>query len=420
VRFHRPFRRLTIPLVAASLVLASCSSGGGTSSTAPGGSGTPIGPGDKTFLVGAALPLTGALAANGKEQRDGYELWKDAINAKGGIQVGSDHYKVDIKYYDYQSDTTTAVRLTEKLITQDKVQAVLGPYGSGATEAASAITEQYGIPMLSPSGAAKTLFNKGYKYLFATLVGLDTVAKQIMDFSASLDPAPKSIGLIVRNDLFPTAQATAILAEAKARNLDVVYNEQFPPDTTDLSTILLGAKSANPDFLIGLGYVNDLILMTKQARELKLTPKAFLQTAGPSHYSFIPAVKQDGENVLTVDWWAPQLAYSDDEKLLGSAPDYAKAFEDKFSYVPSYISASATACGYLIQRAAELAGSVDPKAMRDALASFDEETFYGHIKFDEGGQNVGTPVVIEQILGGKIVTVFPTDVATEAAHHPFE
>lgn len=404
-------------------LIAACSSAPGALSPASAGpttvaSGSSSAPTTKTLLIGAALPLTGALAANGKEQRDGYELWKDKVNAAGGIKVGNVSYTIDIKYYDYKSDTTTAVKLTEKLITEDKVQAVLGPYGSGATEAASAIAEQYGVPMLSPSGGAATLFQKGYKYLFGTLVGLDTVAKQIVDFAATLSPAPKTIGLIVRNDLFPTAQGKAIEAAAAKAGLTIVYNQQFPPDTTDLSTALLGAKAAKPDMLIGLGYVNDLILMTKQAKELQVKPMAFLQTAGPSHFSYIPALKADANGILTVDWWAPQLEYKD--SLFGTATNYATEFNAKYSYPPSYISASATACGYLIQLAIEKAGSVDPAAMRAALAGMDAETFYGHIKFNEGGQNIGSPVVIEQIMNQKVVTVFPESVAASKADYPLK
>ena len=412
-------------LTVASLLLAACTTGGAspapTSPPASGGSEAPKSeaPAEtKTLSIGAALPLTGALAPNGKEQQDGYELWKNMVNDKGGFKVGDTTYKVDIKYYDYKSDTTTAIKLTEKLITDDKVQALLGPYGSGATVASAAIAEQYGIPMLSPSASAASVFEKGYKYLFGTLVSTPAAATQIIDFAKSLNPAPKTIGLIVRNDLFPTAQGASIVTAAEAGGLKVVYNEQFPPDTTDLSTALLGAKAANPDMLIGLGYVNDLILMTKQAKELQVKPMAFLQTAGPSHFSYIPALKDDANGILTADWWAPQLEYSDNLKLFGSAADYADAFQKAYQYVPSYVSASATACGYLIQLAMEKAGSTDPAAVRDALAAIDDDTFYGRIKFDENGQNIGTPVIIEQILDQKIVTVFPESVATSKADYP--
>jgi branched-chain amino acid transport system substrate-binding protein len=414
----RRFRPVAALTVASSLLLAACGGGGAGSPSAAASSAS--GGTTETLLIGAALPLTGALAPNGKEQHDGYELWKNKVNEQGGFKVGDKTYKVDIKYYDYESDTTTAVKLTEKLITDDKVDALLGPYGSGATLAAAAVAEQYGVPMLSPSANAPDVYSKGYTYLFGTLITSASIAEQIMNFVKTLDPAPKTIGLIIRNDLFPTAQGKAIVAAADAAGLKVVYNVQFPPDATDLSTPLLGAKNANPDMLFGLGYVNDLILMTKQAKELGVKPKAFLQTAGPSHYSYIPALKETGNGILTVDWWAPQLNYSDGGKLFGKAQDYADAYQKEYGYVPSYVSASASVCGYLIQLAMEKAGSIEPDKVREALSKIDDDTFYGHIKFNEHGQNVSTPAVIEQIQEQKIVPVFPDSVATEKAQYPLQ
>lgn len=374
----------------------------------------------ETLLIGAALPMSGALSPNGKEQKDGYDLWMEKVNDAGGILVGDRRYLVEIKYYDYKSDTPTAVRLTEKLITEDEVQFLLGPYGSGATEAVSAIAQQYGVPLLSPSAAATSVYSHGNEYLFGTLVPVADGSVQVFEFFASLDPAPATIALLVRNDLFPKAQGDSIAAEAQARGIEIVYHELFPPDPTDLSTALLQIKAVEPDAVIGIGYVNDLILMTRQAKELQLRPSVFVQTAGPSHFSYIPALGDDANGITTIDWWAPQLEYSDGGKLFGTASDYADEFEAKYDYVPSYISASSSVCAYLIQRAVETAGTIDRDAVRDALAAFNEETFYGTIQFGEGGQNISTPIVVEQIQDGKVVTVFPAEVATDAADYPLK
>lgn len=416
-------QRLLIIGLSLMLILAACATGPGATATpdqpGPTGDGTaePTGEAER-LLIGAALPLTGALAPNGKEQQDGYELWKEKVNAAGGIMAGGTRYQVEIKYYDYRSDTPTAVRLTERLITEDDVQFILGPYGSGATEAVAAITQQYGVPLLSPSAATPTVYSHGNEYLFGTLVPVGAATTQTFDFFESLDSPPQTFAFLVRNDLFPKAQGDSLQAEAEARGLEIVYSELFPPDPTDLSTALTSVKAAEPDVVMGIGYVNDLILMTKQAKELQLEPKAFLQTAGPSHFSYIPALEDDANGILTLDWWAPQLEYEDD--FFGSASDYAEEFEAEFGYVPSYISASSSVCAYLIQRAIETAGTIDRDAVRDALAAFDEETFYGNIRFGDDGQNVGTPIVVEQIKNQEVVTVFPAEVASEEADYPLE
>ena len=97
---------------------------------------------EPVITFGAALPLTGALATEGEKHLHGYEMWKDKVNARGGINVGGVQYKVDIKYYDYKSDTATSVRLVEKLITEDGIQFIFGPHGSGSAKACSTITEK--------------------------------------------------------------------------------------------------------------------------------------------------------------------------------------------------------------------------------------------------------------------------------------
>src|SRR3954467_15150110 len=118
--------------------------------------------------VGAPLPLTGPLSPEGLKQKRGYDLWAEAANAKG-IKVGGKTYKVEIVYTDYASNTPRAVQAAERMITEDKVQFLFAPFGSGATKASSAISEKYGIPMLAPSASAAEIFDQGYKNIFSTL-----------------------------------------------------------------------------------------------------------------------------------------------------------------------------------------------------------------------------------------------------------
>lgn len=405
---RRYIGRLCLSLAAAAtLVVAACGQ-----LAVPGASG------ERTLLIGAALPLTGGVAQEGKFQQDGYELWKETVNAKGGIDVGGTKYKVDFKYYDYKSDTSTAVRLVEKLITEDKAQFIFGPFGSGATLATAAITEKYQVPMCSPSASSEAVYEKGYQYLFGILVPNSVVGNQSLDLVGSANPKPKTMAIISRNDLFPKAVADAMKAAAKTHGIEVVYHEEYPIDATDLSAPLLGAKATNPDILVGTGYVNDLILMTKQAKEQRVNPKVFLQTAGPAYPTFTDALKQDANYVVTPTWWAPEATYNDQGKLFGSAGDYAKQFAAKFNYPADYISAASSACGAVLQAAVEKAGSVDPKKVRDALAGTEVQTFYGPIKFNPQGQNVGTGVIMLQIQDQKLVAIAPKEAATGALKYP--
>src|SRR5207253_1645009 len=142
----------------------------------------------------------------------------------------------------------------------------------GATEAAAAVTEKYEIPMLAPSANAPPIYSKDYRYIFGILGPPGTFAEQNLDFLLQVDPKPKTMAIISRNDLFPLATGKAFEAAAKARGIEVVYFEQYPIDVTDLSVPLLGAKAKNPDILVGTGYINDLALMSKQAKEQQVNP----------------------------------------------------------------------------------------------------------------------------------------------------
>ncbi|MGH7827200.1 MAG: ABC transporter substrate-binding protein, partial [Candidatus Binatia bacterium] len=122
-----------------------------------------------TIILGAAVSLTGKYSTNGKNTQDGYDLAVKRINEKGGVKVGGKNYKLKIVYYDDESTPARAAQLAERLINQDGVKFMLGPYSSGLTTAIVPVTEKYKIPMVEGNGAALSLFNKGYKYLFATL-----------------------------------------------------------------------------------------------------------------------------------------------------------------------------------------------------------------------------------------------------------
>ena len=122
--------------------------------------------GDK-IILGAAISLTGKYSSNGVHTQNGYNMAVDRINSMGGVKVGGKTYKFDIIYYDDESNPKRAAQLAERLISQDKVEFMLGPYSSGLTKAIAPVTEKYGVPMVEANGASRSLFTKGYKYLFA-------------------------------------------------------------------------------------------------------------------------------------------------------------------------------------------------------------------------------------------------------------
>src|SRR5262249_46093764 len=186
-----------------------------------------------TVRVGAPLPLTGPLSPEGIKQKEGYNLWAETANAKGGIKVGGKALKVEIVYVDYASNTPRAVQAAERLITDDKVNFLFAPFGSGATKAASNVSEKYGMPTIAATASSAQVYDQGYKYLFGTFTPNDPLTEPLADIVSKRNAAVKRIAILARNDLFPLAIAEEMQKSAKKRNLDVVMFEKYAIGTMD-------------------------------------------------------------------------------------------------------------------------------------------------------------------------------------------
>lgn len=215
--------------------------------------------------IGAPLPLTGALAPEGAKLRQGYELWQDKVNAAGGVKAGDKKLKVHLVYYDYQSTTPKAVQLAEKLISNDKVDFLFSPFGSGAAKAVSSVAEKYGVPLLASSASSAEVFDQGCKNLFGLYTDNSTLSEPIADLIKAKLPAVKRIAILARNDLYPLSLGNEFEKSAKKRGFEVVYFEKYPIGTLDHSSALTQLRAAKPDWVIVTGYINDLILVRKQA-----------------------------------------------------------------------------------------------------------------------------------------------------------
>jgi branched-chain amino acid transport system substrate-binding protein len=137
-----------------------------------------------TITLGAAVSLTGKYATNGEHTQRGYDLAVKVINDRGGVKIGNKNYKLAVKYYDDESDAKIAAALAQRLIEQDGIQYMLGPYGSGITIAIAPVTEKFKVPMIEANGASRALFTKGYKYLFAVLNSADQYLNSAVDLMA--------------------------------------------------------------------------------------------------------------------------------------------------------------------------------------------------------------------------------------------
>jgi len=361
---------------------------------------------ENVVRFGASLSLTGRMATEGRLVKDGYDFYVKHINAQGGIPIKGKKYKVEIKYYDDESDPKTTVKLVEKLIVEDGIKYLLGPYSSSCTFPASSVAEKYKIPMVEAHGAATTIFERGYKYIFATLSSVDQYTSGILKMASELDQAPKTIALINENTLFPQLGMDGAAKQAKALGIKVVYKQKYPTGTKDLSSMLAAVREKKPDIMLAAGYTADMILLVKQAKEMGVNPKMFGLLLGPTLPGFVKALQKDAEYLLEPIQWSPNMTWKDD--VFGyTAGEFASIFEKEFGYKTDYHPPQSAAALLVYHHALQKVGLADPEVVRDAIAQTDIMTFYGRIKFNEKGQNIGKSMAVIQLQNGKPVVVYP-------------
>lgn len=362
------------------------------------------------ITIGAPLPVTGALSPEGTKLRQGYDLWVERTNAQGGIQVGNKRLLVKLVFADYQSNTPKAVQLTERLITEDKVDFLFSPFGSGATKAASTVAERYQVPMIASSASSNEVFDQGYKNLFGIYTDNSTLSEPLADLVHEKIPSAKRVAILARNDLYPLSLAKEFEKSATKRGMQIVYSQRYQIGALDHSAEVTEIKAARPDWIIVTGYINDLILVRKQMADQKLGAQAVTMINGPAYDEWVDAVgKPLANNVTTASWFHPVLSYQSTD-VFGSTASFVSAFQAKYHSLPDFTQASGAGVGVVLQQAIERAGTLDREKVRAALREGGFKTFFGTISFAPSGiANSYTPPVF-QVQDGKVRVIYPAKI----------
>jgi len=376
---------------------------------------------EDTITLGAAVSFTGKYSTNGTHTKNGYELAAKIVNDKGGVKVGGKTYKIKIKYYDDESTPARGAELAERLISQDGVKFLLGPYSSGLTKAIAPVTEKHKVPMVEANGASRSLFTKGYKYLFAVLSTSEQYLASSIALaaekakSAGKDPKTLKIAMAFENDPFSQDIRAGILDDAKKYGMKIIIDDKLPKELNDMTATLAKVKATKPDILVVSGHAKGATTAVRQIQELRVDVPMLAMT----HCDSAKVIKKFGkgaEYTLCASQWAPTLSYKD--KYFGSAGDFAGLFQKTYKYSPPYQSAESAAAVLVFADAFQRAGSLDQAKVRDALAKTKMQTFYGNIKFDATGKNIAKPMVLYQIQDGKYKVVAPTAWASSKVVHP--
>jgi len=358
----------------------------------------------ETLTIGFTVSQTGKLNNDSIAQVRGFELWRDQVNAAGGIKAGGKIYKVEFVSYDDESQNTRVQQLYTRLIAQDNAQFLFSPYSSGLVATAAIISEQYGKVMLA-TGAEEKPYRLGSKHLFQVYAPAGQYLAGALQALKALDPNAK-IAFVYKDDPFSKAVAVATRDLAVKEGFKLVLDESYSPDTTDFGPIINKVISSGATALIGGGHYPDGATLARQLYDQKAGLKWVTLLVAPDSPNF-STLDKAAVGISVPSQWEPQAAFKPD--FGPTAEQFTKDFVAKFSIGPSYHAAAGYASGMILQRAMEQAGSVDPEKVTEIFNKMDVITLYGRTKFSndpkEHGLQLGHEMVLAQwqMKDGKLV-----------------
>lgn len=378
----------------ATMVLAACSSSNS------GSSGNTSGP----LKIGMSLPLTGPVADVSKSGYEGYRLWASQVNASGGL-IGR---QVTLKVLDDGFQPAQSGSNYTRLITQDKVDLLLGTFSSLLNAPDSAIAARQGMLYIEPSGGAATLFTRGFKNLFFAQPATTTdLPNQFVEWVTSLpaDQRPKTAAYVTQDD--PSASPAVAIFKTKLEALGIrtVYNETYAPEESNFDTIAAAVSHASPELVIHGAVATDGVQFVRSLEKVSFSPKMLFQTKSPSDETYPSAIgTKNAQAVFTSVAWSPQAKYP------GNA-EFVAAYTKMFGHAPSEDAANSYTAGQVLAAAVKAVGRIDQKALAEWLHSHTVDTIVGPLKWDSTGVPQGT-MLLAQWQNGTLQIVAPKSAAT--------
>jgi branched-chain amino acid transport system substrate-binding protein len=375
-----------------------------------------------TIELGAAVSATGIYAANGANTKNGYEFAVKKINDAGGVKIGGKCYHFAIKYYDDESTPARAAQLVERLIDQDKIQYVLGPYGSPLTKAILPVTEKYKTPVVQGEAASNSLFTQGYKYHFGIIATSNKYLTPVIDMAADIakkagkKPSDVKIAMIYQDDAFSLDVRQGVVDEMKKQGMTAAIDDRMPKDLNDITGFLTKVKAIKPDVLIVSGHEKGAVTAARQMGSMQIQVPIVGVTHCESAKITIDFPKVS-EGFVCPTQWDETMKASD--PLFGTAANFNTEIKAAYSYkVVPYQVAQGAAAVYVWSDAFKRAQSLDKEKVREALTKTYMKTFFGGIKFAADGSNPGKDIILRQIQDGKYKVVWPLDVAAAKLNYP--
>ena len=364
--------------------------------------------GDNTVLIGGAISQTGRYSEPAGRNLNSIKLWVEDVNKRGGL-LG---HTVKIKYLDDKSDKQTAIKLYEKLITDDKVDLISSPYSSGITDAVANVSERYKMPMITFAAASSVIWQKGRKYIFNTIDYAENYQKGALFLAKEI--GVKRIAIIGEDSLFPRMTRKGVEKWAKQLGLEIVLAENYGSRKQgDYTALLQKIKSKRAQAIFSNSYFADAASQIRTLREMDYNLMMFASTVGPGLPRFAKDLGSTAEYVMGFTQWEPipeKLGYP-------GMKEYIDGYTKKYGTPPNYHAGAAYGAMQVLEAAVKAAGSFDSEKIRNAYATIDVMTMFGRYKVDEKGLSRHKGMTF-QIQNGKRMIVWPKEQAQVKAKLP--
>lgn len=355
-------------------------------------------------VIGYSISRTGLFADAAPSQVTAYELWAEQVNARGGLDVAGEKRPVRLLAYDDESDPSKAAQLYERLITQDRVDLLLAPWGTPHHLNVAGVVERHGFPMVGNTASSVAIREVAPGNIwFSTSAVPDANGRELAVMLH--DAGVRSVGIIANVLPFSQENLQFIVPALQEKGIEIRLRENYPPDIRDMTPLLTQLRRADVDAVIALTYPADAFLYTGQANELGIdVPYQFL-LVGPTIAAYADAFGPLADGIITIGHWSPL------QEAWPRARAFYDAYVEKFGMEPDYLdTALAYMSAEILEQAVAVAG-LDRAALREAIATGTFETINGEVRF-EGVENAVTPTAFLQRQDGEMHLVWPSELAT--------
>ncbi|MEM2704479.1 MAG: amino acid ABC transporter substrate-binding protein [Candidatus Bathyarchaeia archaeon] len=368
------------------------------------------------ILMGCSLSLSGASSAQATNQLNAYNLWVEEVNQKGGLYIREYGTRLPVKLivYDDKGDATTAVKLYEKLITVDKVDVILGPYSSAIFFAVSSVAEKYRWPIIGPTAASDDIYARGYNYTFIGQQTVSSWAEAVVSYVKSKEDLKK---IAIPTSTFRVAMTfiSFVKTGITQANREIVFYEEYPTGTQDLTALVQRMKDANPDAVIAGGTLADNILLVRTCKELDFNPKFFYIAVGYDAPQLLEALGRTAEGLCGMITFHVDLPFP-------GLQEFVQKYKARYGTLPPSESADAYSTCQIYEAAIQSAESLNPESIREALLKLDIITIKGRFKYGEiDGKrwlNIYQVTYVGQVQNGKVELIWPKQYATKEEIYP--